>query len=72
MFIYYLLLDESQSSEGQVRKSVRLMTHTCVQIRIPTVICSFPSHQVTMIFFSYHLMFLVPNSFSNNSKCTAI
>jgi len=71
MFMYNLLLDESQSSEGQERKSVGLMTPACVQICIPTVFSSFPSYQVT-IFFLYHLMLFAQNSFSNNSKCTVI
>jgi len=51
MFTYNLLLDESQSSEGQERKSVGLMTHVCLQICIPTVVFSFPSHQITLFFF---------------------
>jgi len=37
MFMYNLLLDESQSSEGQERKSVGLMAHAYLQICIPTV-----------------------------------
>jgi hypothetical protein len=55
MFMYNLLLDESQSSEGQERKYVSLMTHTFLQIYIPTVFL--------LIFFTSNLQYFFISSY---------